>query len=267
MAVQRKFFRLTSAGRSLWATRRKVPLPLEYRRILGLVDYAGHVEVIHSELARYPRKVVDEWLSEFEAKGLIEAIAGREVKLSEIARNAKPPPVPAEDLPFFDQDVSFADISLSRIGVYVAQDRVANRPPLAKPPSQTSTLVVEDDPDQRALAVVRLTAAGYVVAAVDGVRALYRTLEQCTPDAIFLDVNLEDGNGFDALAALRLHPSYTQVPIIMLTARTDPEDIARGLSFGADGYVTKPYGPNTLDYVLRYVLRQELDYPANAVAA
>ncbi len=266
MTVQRTFFRLTSAGRSLWATRKKVPLPLEYRRILGLVDYAGHVEVIHSQLARYPRKVVDEWLGEFEAKGLIEAIAGREVKLSEIARRAEPPPIPAEDFPFFDQDVSFADISLSGIGVYIAQDRVANRAPAAKPPLETSTLVVEDDPDQRALAVVRLTAAGYAVAAVSGVGALYRTLEQCVPDAIFLDVNLDDGNGFDALAAIRLHPSFAHVPIIMLTARSEPEDIARGLSLGAEGYVTKPYGPNTLDYVLRYVLKQEVEYAQSAAA-
>jgi CheY-like chemotaxis protein len=266
MTEERKFFRLTSAGRSLWATRKKVPLPLEYRRILGLVDYAGHVEVIRSELARYPRKVVNEWLSEFEAKGLIEAIAAGEVKLSEIARRVEPPPIPAEDLPFFDQDVSFADISLSQLGVYVAHDRVANRPPTAKRPCETSAIIVEDDADQRALGLVRLTAAGYAVAAVNGVKALYRTLEQCTPDAIFLDVNLDDGSGFDVLATLRLHPSFAHMPIIMLTARSDPEDIARGLSLGADAYVTKPYGPNTLDYVLRYVLKQEIEYPAAAAA-
>ena len=44
----------------------------------------------------------------------------------------------------------------------------------------------------------------------------------------------------------------------MLTSKTDPEDVARGLALGCDGYITKPYGQNTLDYVLRYVMKQEV---------
>ena len=77
------------------------------------------------------------------------------------------------------------------------------------------------------------------------------------PDAIFLDIELPDGNGFDVLATLRLHPSYTHLPIIMVTAKAESENVARGLVLGADGYITKPYGKNTLDYVLRYVMKQE----------
>jgi DNA-binding response OmpR family regulator len=45
----------------------------------------------------------------------------------------------------------------------------------------------------------------------------------------------------------------------MLTAESKPEDVAKGLALGADGYVTKPYGANTLDYALRYVMKQEVD--------
>jgi DNA-binding response OmpR family regulator len=141
----------------------------------------------------------------------------------------------------------------------VAHDRIANRPASRKRPADTLALVVEDDPDQCALAVLRLTAAGYPVQSADCVKALFRTLEAGLPDSMFLDINLPDGNGFEVLATLRQHPSYTHLPIIMLTAESKPGDVAKGLALGADGYVTKPYGTNTLDYILRYVMKQEVD--------
>ena len=83
-------------------------------------------------------------------------------------------------------------------------------------------------------------------------------MQKRTPDAIFLDIGLPDGDGFDVLATLRQHPSCAPLPIILLTAKSEPEDVAKGLALGADGYVTKPYGKNTLDYVLRYVMKQEI---------
>jgi len=256
MAKERRFYRLTSEGRSLWARRKKLPLPLDYRRILGLVQFSGFPEVIRSCLARYPGRVVDEWLTEFEALRLIESISAKEVTLSEISRKAEPPPLEEDDIRSTESEVAFADISLSRLGVYVAYDRIANRPACQKAPQDTVALVVEDDPDQLALAVLRLTSAGYAVRTADGVKALFRALEESTPDAIFLDIGLPDGDGFDVLATLRRHPSYTLLPIIMLTAKSEPEDVAKGLALGADGYITKPYGRNTIDYALRYVMKQ-----------
>ena len=255
---EKKFYRLTSEGRSLWARRATNRLPLDYRRILGLVDFSGHPEVIHSHLARYPAPMVDEWLGEFEALRLIESISASEQSLSEIARKTEPPPRELEDCEHFEPEVSFADISLTRLGLYVAYERIANRPASPKTAAETIALVVEDDPDQLALAVQRLTVAGYPVRTADGVQALYRELEQGLPDAIFLDVGLWDGDGFEVLATLRQHPKYTHLPIIMLTVRAEPDDVAKGLSLGADGYITKPYGRNTLDYVLRYVMKQEV---------
>lgn len=235
-----------------------MPLPLDYRRVLSLVDYDGHEEVIRSHLARHPGHVVDQWLTEFEALRLIESIAGTEVDLHQIARKAEPPPLEPEDQEALERDVSFADISLSRIGVYVAYDRIANRQASSKRPADTVTLVVEDDPDQLALAVRRLTDAGYVVRTAEGMQALFRSLQESTPDAIFLDIGLPDGDGFQALAMLRRHPSYTLLPIIMLTARGEPADVAKGLALGADGYIAKPYGRNSLDYLLRYVMKQAI---------
>ena len=266
MNQEKKFYRLTSEGRSLWARRGSMRLPLEYRRILGMVDYTGHPEVIQSYLARYPGRVVNEWLSEFEVLRLIESISVTQESLSQLARKTEPPPFEAEDMEHLEPEVSFADISLARLGIYVSYERIRNRAPATKRPAQTVALVIEDDPDQLALAVLRLTVAGYPVKTADGVQALFKSLEIALPDAIFLDVGLPDGDGFEVLATLRQDPRYTHLPIIMLTAQVAPEDVARGLALAADGYITKPYGKNTLDYVLRYVMKQEvLPEPADGV--
>jgi CheY-like chemotaxis protein len=268
VSQQKKFYRLTAEGRSLWARRDKLPLPVDYRRILGLVEFSGYPEVIKSHLPRHPARLVEQWLNEFEAMRLIESISAKEISLAEISRKAEPPPVEVEDLRTSEAEVSFADISLSRLGVYLAYDRVTHRPASRKPPKQTLALVVEDDPDQLALAVLRLTAAGYAVQTAADVKALYQYLQKNTPDAIFLDIGLPDGDGFEVLAALRRHPDTTALPVIMLTAKTEPEDVAKGLALGADGYITKPYGRNTLDYALRYVMKQAVPVePPGAMAA
>jgi two-component system, OmpR family, response regulator len=159
------------------------------------------------------------------------------------------------------RETTFADTSLTRLGAYVNYERISKRKASPKSVAETIALVVEDDPDQLALAVLRLNAAGYATQTADSVRALEHRLQRRVPDAIFLDIGLPDGDGFEVLASLRRNPAYADLPIIMLTVRTEPEDIARGLALGADGYITKPYGRNTLDYVLRYMLKQEVGRP------
>lgn len=253
---RKTFYRLTSEGRALWSRRDQLALSEEFRRILELVDACGHKEVIRSRLARFPDDLVEKWLGEFEATNLIEAIAAKPPKLSQIARRAKLSPAEEAEQRRFAEEADYADISLTRLGIYVSHERVRHRPPSRKPPRETVALVVEDDPDQLALAVLRLTTAGYRVHAVQTVKALLDWLKRQAPDAIFLDVMLPDGDGFDVLATLRAHPAYALVPIVMVTARAETKDVARGLALGADAYVTKPYGRNTLDYVLRYVLNQ-----------
>jgi two-component system alkaline phosphatase synthesis response regulator PhoP len=119
--------------------------------------------------------------------------------------------------------------------------------------------VVEDDPDQLALAVRRLSNAGVRVDGASDAGELLRRLERRVPDAIFLDVNLPDVDGFQLLSRLRKHPLVTHLPIAMLTARVARPDIARGLALAADAYVTKPYRANTLDYVLRCLLKQHME--------
>jgi|1185.fasta_scaffold18309_2 CheY-like chemotaxis protein len=256
---QKKYYRLTAEGRSLWSRREKVRLPLDYRRILGIVDFDGHREVIASHLARFPKERVEEWLDEFEGLNLIEPGELPEEKtLPQLAEEKSPPPIEEEDREEFPPEASYADVSLTQMGVYVNHWRVANRAATTKSPGETLVLVVEDDPDQLALAMLRLTMARYPVKTADGVQALFKTLEQSLPDAILLDVMLPDGNGFDALAAIRRHPRYAHLPVVMVTSETAPESVSLGLELGCEGYITKPYAVNTLEYVLRYVLKQEV---------
>lgn len=256
---KKNYFKLTTEGHSLWSRRDKVRLPLDYRRILGAVQFNGHREVIAAHLARFPAQRIGEWLAEFEALNLIEPGELPEEKtLPQLADEKSAPPIEEEDREDFPPEASYADVSLTQLGVYVNHWRVANRPVTTKSPAETRVLVVEDDPDQLALAMLRLTMARYPVKTADGVQALFKSLEQSLPDAILLDVVLPDGNGFDALAAIRRHPRYAHLPIVMVTSETAPESVSLGLELGCEGYITKPYGVNTLEYVLRFVLKQEV---------
>jgi DNA-binding response OmpR family regulator len=74
------------------------------------------------------------------------------------------------------------------------------------------------------------------------------------PDLLLLDVMLPDGNGFEVLGKIRRHPKFSSLPIIMLTAASEPSDIGKGLALGADGYVIKPYSKNIINAVILKVL-------------
>ena len=150
-----------------------------------------------------------------------------------------------------------AGATLVREGCYLADERVANLPPLGKPREQTLIQLVEDDPDQGELAELRLKLAGYVVRTAASAKALSKALrEQSRPDLILLDIMLPDGDGFDILSKLRARPKFALLPIVLLTSKTDIDDIRNGLRLGADGYITKPYSKNILTDVIGRVLKQ-----------
>jgi DNA-binding response OmpR family regulator len=67
---------------------------------------------------------------------------------------------------------------------------------------------------------------------------------------------LPDGDGFDILGKLRARPEFAILPVVLLTVKTDPADIRKGLTLGADGYITKPYSKNQLAEVIARVLKQ-----------
>lgn len=114
-------------------------------------------------------------------------------------------------------------------------------------------LVVDDDVKTVELVKLYLERDGYqVLTAYDGIEAL-RLARESRPDLIVLDLMLPDIDGLEVCRILR-HES--DVPIIMLTARSTDQDKLTGLGLGADDYVTKPFSPKELAARVRAVLRR-----------
>jgi two-component system, OmpR family, phosphate regulon response regulator PhoB len=253
-------YHLTAAGKdALSAKEGAADLPLEYRRLLAVMESEGHIHVIRGRLRRFPDRLIDEWLKELEELKMIQP-AETKAKVPDITFNGSlVPPIPPladEDRKRLARTTVIAGATLLRSGSFLAVDRIANLPPLARSPAQTVVLLVEDDPDQMALGQLRLTMAGYQVRSVDRAKALSRFLrEEARPDLLLLDVMLPDGDGFDILARLRARPEFAMLPIVLLTVKAELAHIRKGLALGADGYITKPYSKNQLAEVIGRVLK------------
>jgi len=114
-------------------------------------------------------------------------------------------------------------------------------------------LVVDDDVKTVELVKLYLNRDGYrVLTAYDGVEAL-RLARESHPDLIVLDLMLP---GIDGLEVCRTLRAESDVPIIMLTAKTTDQDKLTGLDLGADDYMTKPFSPRELAARVRTVLRR-----------
>jgi len=114
-------------------------------------------------------------------------------------------------------------------------------------------LVVDDDAKTVELVKLYLNRDGYrVLTAHDGIEAL-RLAREGHPDLIVLDLMLP---GIDGLEVCRTLRDESDVPIIMLTAKTTDQDKLTGLDLGADDYVTKPFSPRELAARVRTVLRR-----------
>jgi DNA-binding response OmpR family regulator len=123
-------------------------------------------------------------------------------------------------------------------------------------------LLVEDDATIREMTQLALERDGFAVAtARDGATglALFRSRPH---DVVLLDVMLP---GTDGVSVCRTIREQSVVPIVMLTARTDPVDVVLGLEAGADDYVTKPFEPAILAARLRAVLRRVARHDASPV--
>jgi CheY-like chemotaxis protein len=254
-------YTLTGLGQETLSTdAEKGNLPQDYRRLLGMIEVGGHIDVLRGRMRRFPDQLIQDWLKELEDLKLVATHEAGELDAITFTGAALPPqpPLTDEDRKRLAKNTVVAGATLLRSGSFLAGDRIANLPRLRKLRQQTVILLVEDDPDQMALAELRITMAGYQVRSVDRAKALSRYLrEEPRPELLLLDVMLPDGNGFDILAQLRGRPEFSTLPIVMLTAKTELVDIRNGLALGADGYVTKPYSKTQLAEVISHVLKQQ----------
>lgn len=123
-------------------------------------------------------------------------------------------------------------------------------------------LVIEDEPSQVELLRYNLSRQGFGVrVAMDGEEGLQQAIED-PPDLILLDWMLPTLSGIEICRQLRRNKATREVPVIMLTARSEETDKVRGLDIGADDYMTKPYSVRELIARVRAALRR----PAASVA-
>lgn len=120
---------------------------------------------------------------------------------------------------------------------------------------QATILIIEDDQDISNYIKDLLTEAHFIVhQALSGAKAL-KTLEKIIPDLVILDLNLPDIQG-ESLK-LTIKKDLPQVPILILTAKDNPTDVARNLNEGADDYMTKPFDAQELIARVKARLRKD----------
>jgi DNA-binding response OmpR family regulator len=115
-----------------------------------------------------------------------------------------------------------------------------------EPRSRPLVLVADDDRDILQLVSFRLERADYeVVQANDGEEAL-RLVKELRPDLAVLDLMMPKLNGYEVIREIRRDEETKAIPVILLTARVQEADVARGFEAGADDYLKKPFSPQEL---------------------
>jgi DNA-binding response OmpR family regulator len=124
-------------------------------------------------------------------------------------------------------------------------------------------LVVDDDPPILRLVRARLVSDGYSVITASGGNEAIQQCEDERPDLVILDVMMPDIDGIETMRRIR---EFSDVPVILLTARSGPTDLIHGLDSGADDYITKPFNPDELAARVAAVLRRaQHESPPEAV--
>ena len=116
-------------------------------------------------------------------------------------------------------------------------------------------LIVDDDPDCRTLVQAVLVSQGYrVEQAVDGQDAV-KMLETCTPDLVVLDIMMPGLSGYDVVVHMKQRPNTQNIPMIMLTAKGEHEDMMVGYSeYQVDYYIPKPFTSRQLVSGIKLIL-------------
>ncbi|MCT4609062.1 MAG: phosphate regulon transcriptional regulator PhoB [Pelagimonas sp.] len=124
------------------------------------------------------------------------------------------------------------------------------------PADQPTVLVVEDEAAQREVLSYNLEAEGFRVARAENGEEALVLVEEENPDIIVLDWMLPNVSGIEVCRQIKTRPETRNVPIIMLSARSEEVDRVRGLETGADDYVVKPYSVIELMARVRAQLRR-----------
>jgi DNA-binding response OmpR family regulator len=128
-------------------------------------------------------------------------------------------------------------------------------------PKPKRVAIIDDDPSMIKVLRIMLKSSGYeVIEALKGMHGLM-LVRQEKPDVVLLDIMMPDVDGFEICRKLKLDMETMDIPIIFVSAKTGAEHIERGLSLGAEGYITKPFDLKELlgkiDKAIKGELKQE----------
>ncbi|MFP4465839.1 MAG: response regulator [Candidatus Goldiibacteriota bacterium] len=116
--------------------------------------------------------------------------------------------------------------------------------------------IVDDEEDIRELVAVNLKKAGYKVKEFSNGKSLLKYMEKSSPELVILDVMMPEMDGMEVCRIIKNNDINKNIPIILLTAKSDETDKVLGLELGADDYVTKPFSPRELSARVKAVLRR-----------
>lgn len=119
---------------------------------------------------------------------------------------------------------------------------------------QANILVVDDDPALQQLITTLLNRAGITPISAMNVTEARAALAESLPDLVLLDLMLPEMSGIEYLKELRDNDRFADLPVVILSALADPDQIREGLDAGADRYLTKPYLANNLLRTVKEVL-------------
>ena len=128
---------------------------------------------------------------------------------------------------------------------------------------KANILIVEDDEDIQQLVSYNLIKAGFHVMCADTGEEGLQKLQPGGIDCVLLDLMLPGMSGLEVCRSIKKNQSSSDVPILMLTAKGEEDDVVSGLECGADDYVTKPFSPKVLIARVKALLRRRFDQLAD----
>ncbi len=120
--------------------------------------------------------------------------------------------------------------------------------------------IVEDDENIRSMVQYALNGNGYEAIGFGSGQPFFKQLEEAIPDLVLLDIMLPGEDGLTILKRLRQQSSTEELPVLMLTAKSEEMDKVRGLDLGADDYMVKPFGILELLSRIRAIMRRVSRY-------
>lgn len=123
--------------------------------------------------------------------------------------------------------------------------------------AEQTILIIDDEPAIRDMTGIALEAAGYRCLQAENARDGHACIIDDNPDLVLLDWMMPATSGLELLRRLRRDELTQKLPVVMLTAKADEDNLVQGLEVGADDYITKPFSPRELVARVRAVLRRK----------